>query len=150
MHKLTKHLMSAEEATAPIPCGADPERWFPNDQKPDPGAVAACWSCYFQQGCARRALSEPRPDHGIWGGYRLAPGPGLKRSRQQLAIIAGESMGPPASPGPEVLEELAIQRGGDVIDLASRATARNASEQLESASREKRRSPFLTPTAHAG
>jgi hypothetical protein len=150
MHKLTKHLMSAEEASAPIPCGTDPERWFPNDQKPDPGAVAACWSCYFQQGCARRALSEPRPDHGIWGGYRLAPGPGLKRSRQQLAIIAGETVGPPASPGPEVLEELAADSGGDVIDLASRTTARSALPQSQTAGRERYRPPFRTPSAHAG
>jgi hypothetical protein len=144
MHKVTKHLMSAEEALAPTPCGNDPERWFPNDQKPDPEAVAACWSCYFQRGCARRALAQPQPDHGIWGGYRLAPGPGLKRSRQQLAIIAGQTMGPPASPGAEVLAVLGgyePEPVSEVIDLASRTTARRPQHY---------RPTVLTPTAHAG
>ena len=132
MHKVTKHLMSPEEAVSPTPCASDPERWFPIDQKPDPEAVAACWSCYFQSDCARRALAEPQPDHGIWGGYRLAPGPGLKRSRRQLAIVAGQTMGPPASPGSEVLAalqefEAEADEVGDVIEIASRATARNGS-----------------------
>ncbi|EUA17285.1 transcription factor WhiB domain protein [Mycobacterium xenopi 3993] len=36
--------------------------------------MAACWSCHFQRGCARRALAQPLPEFGIWGGYRLAPG----------------------------------------------------------------------------
>jgi Transcription factor WhiB len=131
MHKVTKHLMSPEEAVSPTPCASDPERWFPIDQKPDAEAVAACWSCYFQSDCARRALAEPLPDHGIWGGYRLAPGPGLKRSRRQLAIVARETMGPPASPGSEVLVALeeseaeSCDEVGDVIEIASRATARN-------------------------
>src|ERR1700744_491013 len=114
MHKLNRHLMPSDEATAQTPCASDPERWFPVDQKPDPEAVAACWSCYFQRRCARRALAQPLPDHGIWGGYRLAPGRGLKRSRKQLAIVAGEAMGPPASPGAAVLQALenAAQRRG--------------------------------------
>lgn len=110
MHKITKHVMPSEEATAVTPCATDPERWFPDEQKPDPYAVAACWSCYFQSGCARRALAEPMPEFGVWGGYRLAPGPGLERSRAQLAIIAGHEMGPAASPGPEIaaaLEDIA-------------------------------------------
>ena len=131
MHKVNRHLMPSDEAAAHTPCASDPERWFPLDQKPDPEAVAACWSCYFQPRCARRALAQPLPDHGIWGGYRLAPGRGLKRSRKQLAIIAGEAMGPPASPGIEVLralEQVDSKQSNDacgLIDLANRITARN-------------------------
>lgn len=110
MHKITKHVMDAEEATRPTPCSADPERWFPDEQKPDPYAVAACWSsCYFQGGCARRALAVA-PEHGVWGGYRLAPGPGLARTLEQLKIVAGVEMGPAVPPAPEIvaaLEDLA-------------------------------------------
>jgi Transcription factor WhiB len=132
MHKANRHLMPGDEATAHTPCAVDPERWFPVDQKPDPEAVAACWSCYFQRRCARRALAQPLPDHGIWGGYRLAPGRGLKRSRHQLAIIAGEAMGPPVSPGAEVLRAIehdAPAAGDDacgLIDLADRMMVRDS------------------------
>jgi len=136
MHKVTKHVMAPEEATAPTPCGADPERWFPDEQKPDPYAVAACWSCHFQRGCARRAVSQPLPEFGIWGGYRLAPGPGLDRTRAQLAIVAGLRMGPTASPGPEVqaaIEELAAAAAagdaahrGELVDLRDRTPSRRA------------------------
>jgi len=131
MHKLNRHLMPSDEATAQTPCASDPERWFPVDQKPDPEAVAACWSCYFQRRCARRALAQPLPDHGIWGGYRLAPGRGLKRSRKQLAIVAGEAMGPPASPGAAVLQAIEHEaarpsdEGCGLVELASRAAVRS-------------------------
>lgn len=154
MHKVTKHVMSPEEAAAPTPCGADPERWFPDEQKPDPYAVAACWSCHFQRGCARRALSQPLPEHGIWGGYRLAPGPGLNRTRAQLAIIAGLAMGPAASPGPEVvtaLEDLAPDPTDGVIELRSHAPARRApTRQPHAMSRQRCGAPLLAPAATTG
>jgi hypothetical protein len=106
MHKITKDVMDAEEATRPTPCLTEPERWFPDDQKPDPYAIAACWSCHFQAGCARRALAEPLPEFGVWGGYRLAPGPGLERTRAYLEIVAGRQMGPAAPPIPAVIDAL--------------------------------------------
>ena len=130
MHKVTKHVMPPEEAIVTTPCKADPERWFPDEQKPDPFAVAACWSCHFQRGCARRALAQPLPEHGIWGGYRLAPGPGLNRTRAQLAIVAGLAMGPPASPGNEVLaalEDLAPKPDDAVTAVRDRPPGRTAS-----------------------
>ncbi len=108
-HKITKQVMDSEEAARPTPCLTDPERWFPDEQKPDPYAVAACWSCHFQIGCARRAV-EYQPEFGVWGGYRLAPGPGLKHTLAQLEIVAGRQMGPAVPPAPEVvaaLEDLA-------------------------------------------
>ncbi|MBL3752504.1 transcription factor WhiB [Mycobacteroides abscessus subsp. abscessus] len=92
----------------PTRCLYEPERWQPDEQKPDPEAVAACWSCHFQRNCARQAL-DWRETHGIWGGYRLAPGPGLQDTRAQLAIIAGLHMGPAKSPGLETAEVLAAQ-----------------------------------------
>ncbi len=106
MHKITKHAMPPEEAIAPTPCATDPELYFPDEQKPNAYAMAACWNCYFQRSCARRALAEPQPEHGIWGGYRLAPGPGLERSRRQLAIVAGYEWGPACPPSPELTAAL--------------------------------------------
>lgn len=105
MHKLNQQYINDEEPESPTPCLSDPERWHPDEQQPDPAAIAACWSCHFQSRCARRALSL-HAEFGIWGGYRLAPGPGLARSRQQLHIVAGLEVGPPASPGAAVLLEL--------------------------------------------
>ncbi|WP_219068192.1 WhiB family transcriptional regulator [Candidatus Mycobacterium methanotrophicum] len=95
-----------EEPERPTPCFYDPERWHPDAQLPDPEAMAACWSCFFQSRCALKALATDA-EFGIWAGYRLAPGPGLKRSRAQLEIIAGMKMGPPMSPGRETDEVLA-------------------------------------------
>lgn len=109
MHKVNTHQMRDTEPSTATPCrqADDPERWFPEGQLPDPTAVADCWSCFFQPQCAMRALTlQPKPEHGVWGGYRLAPGPGLSRSRKQLRIIAGLDIGPAASPGVEVSEEL--------------------------------------------
>lgn len=131
-HKITKHLMPAEEATRPTPCATDPERWFPDEQKPDPYAVAACWSCYFQAGCARRALSEPAPEHGVWGGYRLAPGPGLARTRAQLEIIAGHEMGPAFSPGPEIIAALEDLAGITLAGTCGTAIADGIATALDS------------------
>jgi hypothetical protein len=105
MHKITKDVMGAEEATRPTPCLTEPERWFPDDQKPDPYAVAACWSCHFQPACARRALDQ-REEFGVWGGYRLAPGPKLERTRTHLEIVAGREMGPAVPPIPAVIAAL--------------------------------------------
>lgn len=105
MHKLNQQYINDEEPESPTPCLYDPERWHPDEQQPDPAAIAACWSCHFQSRCARRALSL-HAEFGIWGGYRLAPGPGLARSRQQLRIVAGLEVGPPASPSAAVLLEL--------------------------------------------
>lgn len=105
MHKLNQQYINDEEPESPTPCLDDPERWHPDEQQPDPAAIAACWSCHFQSRCARRALSL-HAEFGIWGGYRLAPGPGLARSRQQLRIVAGLEVGPPASPGAAVFLEL--------------------------------------------
>lgn len=130
MHKITKHVMPAEEATATTPCATDPERWFPDEQKPDPYAVAACWSCYFQAGCARRALAEPMPEFGVWGGYRLAPGPGLERSRAQLAIIAGYEVGPAASPGTEITAALEDIAGISREPLPRRTGAAASADQI--------------------
>lgn len=87
-----------DEPERPTPCYYDPERWHPDEQQPDPAAMAACWSCFFQSRCALKALNT-HAEFGIWAGYRLAPGPGLERSRKQLAIIAGLEVGPPAPPG---------------------------------------------------
>lgn len=125
MHKITKNVMAAEEPLFPTACGTDPERWFPDEQKPDPYAVAACWSCHFQAGCARRALAQDE-EFGVWGGYRLAPGPSLERRRDQLRIIAGYEMGPAASPGAEVTAALTaladIERGVSAdLDVATAA-----------------------------
>ena len=97
-----------DEPERPTPCLYDPERWHPDEQLPDPEAVAACWSCFFQSRCALKALATAA-EFGIWGGYRLAPGPGLARTRAQLAIVAGREMGPPVSPGPEVDAVLAAR-----------------------------------------
>lgn len=105
MHKLNQQYINDEEPESPTPCLSDPERWHPDEQQPDPVAIAACWSCHFQPRCARRALSL-QAEFGIWGGYRLAPGPGLARSREQLRIVSGLEVGPPASPGAAVLLEL--------------------------------------------
>jgi hypothetical protein len=105
MHKITKNVMDSEEATRPTPCLTEPERWFPDEQKPDPYAVAACWSCHFQPACARRALAH-LPEHGVWGGYRLAPGPGLARTRLALEIVAQRQMGPAVPPEAEVIAAL--------------------------------------------
>ncbi len=115
MHKMNLNVMPAEEAQATTPCAEDPELWFPDEQKPSPTAVAACWSCHFQSGCARRALSNPMPEHGIWAGYRLAPGPALEATRAQLEIIAGNAMGPAMSPSAAVTARLA-----DLADLPAR------------------------------
>jgi hypothetical protein len=134
---LAKALQEPERIT---PCRYDPERWHPDEQKPDPTAVAACWSCHFQPQCASRALAN-NESFGIWGGYRLAPGPGLVRSRQQLAIIAGAEMGPPASPGAETAAVLAAthsnietspnietsQHSAQVISLTNRQAPNRAS-----------------------
>lgn len=115
MHKMNLNVMAAEEAQATTPCAEDPELWFPDEQKPNPTAVAACWSCHFQSGCARRALANPMPEHGVWGGYRLAPGPGLEATRVQLEIVAGNTMGPAMSPSAAVSARLA-----DLADLPDR------------------------------
>lgn len=112
MHKMNLHVMAPEEAQVPTPCAEDPELWFPDEQKPNAYAVAACWSCHFQAGCARRALANPMPEHGVWGGYRLAPGPGLDVTRAQLEIIAGNSIGPAMAPSAAVSAALA-----DLADL---------------------------------
>jgi len=74
--------------------------------------MAACWGCFFQRQCAIKAL-KTGAEFGIWAGYRLAPGPGLEISRAQLAIIAGQEMGPPLSPGPETSAVLAGERVED-------------------------------------
>jgi hypothetical protein len=108
MHILNQQFINDEEPERPTPCFYDPERWQPDEQKPDPAAVAACWSCFFQSRCARRALAL-NTEFGICAGYRLAPGPGLARSRQDLRIVAGLEMGPPRSPGVEACAELARQ-----------------------------------------
>lgn len=89
-----------DEPERPTPCYYDPERWHPDEQRPDPTATAACWSCFFQSRCALKALNT-EAEFGIWAGYRLAPGPGLERTRKQLAIIAGLEYGPAVSPGAE-------------------------------------------------
>ncbi|MCV6992963.1 MULTISPECIES: WhiB family transcriptional regulator [Mycobacterium] len=152
MHKVTKHVMPPEEARATTPCKADPERWFPDEQKPDPYAVAACWSCHFQRGCARRALAQPLPEFGIWGGYRLAPGPGLNRTRAQLAIVAGLAMGPPASPGKEVaaaLEDLAAKPTDPVPAAGERTPARRAAAR-NPLLRQPCAATLLAPAANAG
>lgn len=133
MHKITKHVMPAAEPTQPTPCqlDADPDddRWFPDSPKPDKYAVATCWTCYFQSSCARRALAEPLPEYGIWGGYRLAPGPGLERTRAQLAIVAGLAMGPAPSPGAEVLEALVdLTKDDDDSDDEAAAAVLTAGE----------------------
>lgn len=89
-----------DEPEQTTPCFYDPERWHPDEQRPDPSAMAACWSCFFQSRCALKALNT-EAEFGIWAGYRLAPGPGLERTRKQLAIIAGLEYGPAVSPGAE-------------------------------------------------
>ena len=139
MHKITKNVMAAEEPLFPTMCGTDPERWFPDEQKPDPFAVAACWSCHFQAGCARRALAQDE-EFGVWGGYRLAPGPSLEHRRDQLRIIAGYEMGPAQSPGAEITSALTvlaeIKNGtADLTDLTDLAVA------------ERDRQPILAATA---
>lgn len=135
MHKITKNVMAAEEPLFPTACGTEPERWFPDEQKPDPYAVAACWSCHFQAGCARRALAQDE-EFGVWGGYRLAPGPSLERRREQLQIIAGYEMGPAMSPGAEITSALTvledIKRG--VADLADLAEATDELQSILAAS----------------
>ncbi|MBE5477718.1 hypothetical protein E3G68_005051 [Mycobacteroides abscessus] len=108
-----------DEPERPTPCYYDPELWHPDEQKPNPEAMAACWGCFFQTRCAIKAL-KTKAEFGIWAGYRLAPGPGLEVSRAQLAIIAGQEMGPPLSPGPETSAVLAGER---VDDPACAATA---------------------------
>jgi len=114
MHKITRNVMAPEEPLFPTQCSTNPERWFPDEQKPDPFAVAACWSCHFQAGCARRALAQDE-EFGVWGGYRLAPGGSLERRRSQLRIIAGFEMGPALPPGTEITAALtvlaALERG---------------------------------------
>ncbi len=138
MHKVNTHQMRGVEPETATPCkqADDPDRWFPNGQLPDPEAVADCWSCFFQSQCAMRALTlRPKPEHGVWGGYRLAPGPGLSRSRKQLRIIAGLDIGPAASPGVEVTEELArraeVARLSQMTDVELRAaTAAALSESI--------------------
>lgn len=101
-----------DEPERPTPCYYDPELWHPDEQKPNPEAMAACWGCFFQRQCAIKAL-KTAAEFGIWAGYRLAPGPGLEVSRAQLAIIAGREMGPPLSPGPETSAVLAGERVED-------------------------------------
>lgn len=101
---------SYDEPERPTPCAYDPERWHPDEQRPDPNTMAACWSCFFQPRCALRALTT-EAEHGIWAGYRLAPGPGLERTRRQLAIVAGVECGPAALPSAEVAAILA----GDIV-----------------------------------
>ncbi|MGD9621184.1 WhiB family transcriptional regulator [Mycolicibacterium sp.] len=101
-----------DEPERPTPCYYDPELWHPDEQKPNPEAMAACWGCFFQRQCATKALKTDA-EFGIWAGYRLAPGPGLEVSRAQLAIIAGQEMGPPLSPGPETSAVLAGERVED-------------------------------------
>lgn len=139
MHKVTKHEMRGAEPAAVTPCHADPERYFPEDPLPDPEAVAACWSCFFQRDCALRALTlDPQPEHGIWGGYRLAPGPGLKRTRRQLRIIAGIDMGPALSPGAQIDTVLegrarAIDRPGGEAAVDDSAAAADLAEVGSSA-----------------
>jgi hypothetical protein len=108
MHILNQEFINDEEPDRPTPCLYDPERWQPDEQEPDPAAVAACWSCYFQPRCARRAL-KLNSEFGIWAGYRLAPGPGLARSRRQLRVVAGLEIGPPRSPGGAASAELERQ-----------------------------------------
>lgn len=101
-----------DEPERPTPCYYDPELWHPDEQKPNPEAMAACWGCFFQRQCAAKAL-KTNAEFGIWAGYRLAPGPGLEVSRAQLAIIAGQEMGPPLSPGPETSAVLAGEQVED-------------------------------------
>ncbi|MBS1693088.1 MAG: WhiB family transcriptional regulator [Actinobacteria bacterium] len=101
-----------DEPERPTPCYYDPELWHPDEQKPNPEAMAACWGCFFQRQCAIKAL-KTAAEFGIWAGYRLAPGPGLEVSRAQLEIIAGREMGPPLSPGPETSAVLAGERVED-------------------------------------
>lgn len=114
--------------------------------------MAACWSCHFQRGCARRALAQPLPEFGIWGGYRLAPGPGLNRTRAQLAIVAGLAMGPPASPGKEVaaaLEDLAAKPTDPVPAAGERTPARRAAAR-NPLLRQPCAATLLAPAANAG
>lgn len=118
-----------EEPERITPCRYDPERWHPDEQKPDPTAVAACWSCHFQSQCAARALAN-KESFGIWGGYRLAPGPGLVRSRLQLAIVAGVEIGPPASPGSETL---AVLSAAASASESANAAARDSAAERDSA-----------------
>lgn len=134
MHKVNTHQMRDTEPDTATPCrqSDDPDRWFPEGQLPDPTAVADCWGCPFQSQCALRALTlEPKPEHGIWGGYRLAPGPGLSRSRKQLRIIAGLDIGPAASPGVEVSEELLRRRNSSAVSASATDTDTDT-EHLES------------------
>ena len=114
MHKVTKHQMRDTEPEQMTPCfQGDPERWFPEGQLPDAEAAADCWSCFYQSRCALRALTlDPQPEHGVWGGYRLAPGPGLKRNRKELRIIDGLDVGPARSPGAEVAQVLSRRAAG--------------------------------------
>jgi len=148
MHKITKHVMPAEEAITPTPCADEPERWFPDEQKPYPDAVASCWeSCYFQRGCARRALAEPQPEHGVWGGYRLAPGPGLEHTRRQLAIVAGYEMGPSLPPSVEVtavLLDLAALRAAAEAPEADTAPDRSAAPYAKDADAGAIVDPYLS------
>lgn len=137
---------ASQEPERITPCRYNPERWHPDEQKPDPTAVAACWSCHFQPQCASRALAN-KESFGIWGGYRLAPGPGLARNRQQLAIIAGAEIGPPTSPGAETLAVLAAVSNSDASQDTSNAQVISLTERQSQSARGTR---AQVPTTRAG
>jgi len=142
MHKLNQEFLNDEEPQRPTPCLSDPDRWHPDEQQPDTGAVAACWSCHFQSRCARRALNV-RAEFGIWAGYRLAPGPGLARSHQQLRFVAGLEVGPPGSPGAAV--SLELDRQAQTRTGADHTTAAATTAPIKRQHRQRLR-PLQRPT----
>lgn len=119
-----------DEPERPTPCYYDPERWHPDEQRPDPNAMAACWSCFFQARCALKALTT-EAEFGIWAGFRLAPGPGLERTRKQLAIVAGIEQGPPALPSAEVAAILAGAIASPTYDFGSPSTPDTSELEVE-------------------
>lgn len=85
------------------PCRADPELWFPVDERPDsPGvaqAVALCSGCAVRDACLAWALDNPEHSAaGVWGGFTTAQRDALLRNRPRWVVVPDQP--PVVSAGP--------------------------------------------------
>jgi hypothetical protein len=70
------------------PCaGADPEEWFPEDNRKAYAAKKICAACPYKTPCLTEGLTSGAT-HGVWGGVNLAEGVARRRARQEAGIAA--------------------------------------------------------------
>jgi hypothetical protein len=83
---------AAPGPATPLPCQADPERWF--DRTDRVPALTGCLRCPVRRWCARQALQQ-QASWGMWAGIWIGDDPA--RAAAYLSAIAADAPAEPAA-----------------------------------------------------